>query len=25
MEQERVHKDELSTYIRGKIKNYVRK
>ncbi|GAB1454880.1 glycine--tRNA ligase [Spirochaetota bacterium] len=24
MAQERVHKDELSTYIRGKIKNYVR-
>ena len=25
MEQERVHKDELSEYIRGKIKNYKRK
>jgi len=25
MEQERVHKDELSAYIRNKIKNYVRK
>ncbi len=25
MEQERVHKDELSTYIRNKIKNYTRK
>ena len=25
MEQERVHKDELSSYIRNKIKNYVRK
>jgi glycyl-tRNA synthetase len=25
MEQERVHKDELSGYIRGKIKNYIRK
>ena len=25
MEQERVHKDQLSEYLRGKIRNYKRK